>query len=85
METFLAKTVIDRTGLEGVFDFTMTFNFWDLPALNRIQQGLGRPLGSDDHPDLSTALREQLGLRLSKERATVTRFVLERAEMPTEN
>ena len=47
-----------------------------------LENSVVRPSGS---PDLSTALREQLGLRLSQERTAVTRFVLDRAEMPTAN
>jgi uncharacterized protein (TIGR03435 family) len=89
LETYLGGSVIDRTGLDGVFDFTMTFNYMDLPALSplqaQIQSRTGKPVPGSDSPDLSTALREQLGLRMSRERATVTRWVLERAEMPTEN
>ena len=85
LETFLGDSVVDRTGLDGEFDYTMTLNFWDLPALRQLQPVMRAPLKPSDSPDLSTALREQLGLRLNRERATVTRFVLERAEMPTEN
>ena len=85
LETFLENSVVDRTGLDGAFDFTMTFNFSDLPAISRLNQAARIPPRASDSPDLATALREQLGLRLSRERAMVTRFVLERAEMPTGN
>jgi uncharacterized protein (TIGR03435 family) len=59
--------VIDKTGLQGAYDFALS---WD----------------EDAGPDLSTALREQLGLRLEAEKKVpVASFVVDSAQKPAEN
>jgi uncharacterized protein (TIGR03435 family) len=67
--------VIDRTGLEGLFDFTMLWNpqIQELAANAADQTGLTFP----------QALREQLGLRLQRETGTVEVIVVDRVERPT--
>jgi len=57
---------IDKTGLHGVYDFTLS---WD----------------DDAGPSLSTALREQLGLRVESQKVPVSYFVVDSAQRPTEN
>jgi uncharacterized protein (TIGR03435 family) len=64
--------VIDRTGLEGSFDLEMGFER-DLFAQNS-------PL-----PNIFTALREQLGLRLQSEAAPVVVLVVDEVHRPTSN
>jgi uncharacterized protein (TIGR03435 family) len=58
--------VVDRTGLAGEYDFTLS---WD----------------EQNGPDLSTALREQLGLRMEAEKVPVSIFVVDSAQKPTAN
>jgi hypothetical protein len=57
---------IDKTGLEGVYDFTLS---WD----------------EDAGPSLTTALREQLGLRMESQKVPVSFFVVDSAQRPAEN
>jgi uncharacterized protein (TIGR03435 family) len=45
----------------------------------------GANAASDDLPDFFTALREQLGLKIEPERATVPFFVIDHIERPTED
>ena len=69
------RTVIDQTGLDGGYDFELT---WTSDA-----QRPPRP--NDDGPSIFTALQEQLGLRLDARRGPVDVLVIERVEQPTED
>jgi len=69
------RTVIDRTGLQGNWDFHLTFTPPD-----RLAAGAA---GDAAAPDLFTALREQLGLKLDATQGPVNMFVVERIERPT--
>jgi uncharacterized protein (TIGR03435 family) len=76
---YTGRPVIDKTGLNGVFDITLEF-----PELAGCCTG-----GADPRPfvseQLPRRLQEQLGLRLEATRAPVEVLVIERAERPTEN
>jgi uncharacterized protein (TIGR03435 family) len=67
------RPVNDRTGLTGLYDFTLTFN----PNLNP------DAAANADAPHLFTALQEQLGLRLASQRAPAQVVVIDRIEKPT--
>lgn len=74
----LDRPVVDKTGLTGNFDFDL---FW---SPNETQfDGRGAHMTADpDSPDLFTALREQLGLRLVSQKLLVDVLVLDEAEKP---
>lgn len=74
----LGRLVSDRTGLTGSFAIQLTW----APDENKKGKGDGLP---SDRPSLSSALQEQLGLKLEAERRSVDILVIERAEPPTEN
>jgi uncharacterized protein (TIGR03435 family) len=63
------RPVVDRTGLIGRFDFTLTW----------------APEGSNDTeaPSIFTAVQEQLGLKLVPARGPVDVLVVDSAERPT--
>jgi uncharacterized protein (TIGR03435 family) len=67
------RIVVDRTGLEGKFDWDVQWVPDDL-ALNG-----SRP---PDGPALFVALREQAGLKIQRLRSSVEVFVIEHAEKP---
>lgn len=71
------RPVIDRTGLSGEFDINMTYRA-DLDAGPA-------PAPPQNFPDLFTAIREQLGLRLESGRAPVEVLVVDRVERPADN
>jgi uncharacterized protein (TIGR03435 family) len=77
----LHEPVIDGTGIEGFFDFTLDpGQFAAAPFVD------GAPRAGDNFPDLVlAAVREQLGLRLEKRKAPLDITVVDRAEKPTEN
>ena len=64
------RQVVDRTGLEGQWDFYVTFAPDDSP--------------NADAPNLFTALPEQLGLKLEASRGPINMFVIDRLEHPTD-
>jgi uncharacterized protein (TIGR03435 family) len=76
------RMVIDRTGLTGRFDLDLTYTPSAFSAEALAQRpGATPPPGVDPSgPPLTTALREQLGLRLDPVRALVEVLVIERAE-----
>jgi uncharacterized protein (TIGR03435 family) len=78
------KTVVDRTGLAGSFDFELNFD----PS-SSAQAPPGEPPGpqprDDSKPSIFTALQEQLGLKLEPTRGQVDILVIDSAERPTPN
>ena len=84
----VGRSVIDRTGLTGSFDWFL--DGWKPEQTAQFNQS-GEPLPPgtvmDDpsKPSILTALREQLGLKLQSARGPVDALVIETAERPTEN
>jgi uncharacterized protein (TIGR03435 family) len=70
--------VVDQTGLDGFYDFTL-----ELPApAPSLTPG---PAPAADGPDIFTALRQQLGLKLESRKAPVEVFVIDHVERPSNN
>jgi uncharacterized protein (TIGR03435 family) len=67
----LMRPVVDRSGIDGGYDFQLTWAPEDRP------DAIG--------PSLFTAVQEQLGLRLESRKVQVKMIVIDRAEKPTEN
>jgi uncharacterized protein (TIGR03435 family) len=68
----LGRPVVDRTGLAGDWDLELTF-----------VQSAAPP--NSDLPDLFTALREQLGLKLESQKGPVEKLIIDGAKRPTAN
>ena len=73
---YVRRMAVDRTGLEGAFDFDLTY----APS----ERG-GGPATSDERPSIFTAVQEQLGLKLESATAPVDMLVVDSVSMPTEN
>jgi uncharacterized protein (TIGR03435 family) len=73
---YAGRMVVDRTGLDGPFDFELTY----APAARG-----GGPPPSDDRPSIFTAVQEQLGLTLEPAIAPVEVLVIDSVSLPTEN
>lgn len=78
------KTVQNRTGLTGRYDFELTF---DPEVLLRMISNLGInvPVGAlpqSNAPSLLTALQEQLGLKLENEKGPGQVLIIDSAELP---
>ena len=86
----LGRTVIDRTGLKGNFDFKLTWT--PDPGQSATPLGGGPPPGADappppdpNGPSVFTALQEQLGLRLESQKGPVEMLVIDHVEKASEN
>jgi bla regulator protein blaR1 len=88
----IGRTVVDRTGLAGVYDFTLKWT----PDENQPQMFPGPREGSGPPPDrattpdnsspsIFTAIEEQLGLKLESQKGPVPIVVIDRIEKPSEN
>jgi uncharacterized protein (TIGR03435 family) len=79
------RSVIDRTGLDGKYDYTM---HWTPEQSSQTpgggDNGLSQPVGADG-PPLFTALQDQLGLKLRAEKGEVETIVVDHVERPSEN
>jgi uncharacterized protein (TIGR03435 family) len=69
----LGRTIIDKTGLTGNYDFTLEY---------APEEGASP---SDSAPSIFTALQEQLGLKLESTKGPVDVIVIDHIEKPTEN
>jgi uncharacterized protein (TIGR03435 family) len=78
----LQQPVIDRTGLSGGWDFDLKFSPEGLPGIPMGPPGSAGPIDQNS-PNLFTALREQLGLRLESRRAPATVVVIDSISPPT--
>lgn len=80
----LQRTVIDRTGLSGPWDLTLSYT----PEPAQIAVGAvaagDQPAFDPNGASLFTAVTEQLGLKLEAIRAAVEVLVIDRAEVPNE-
>jgi uncharacterized protein (TIGR03435 family) len=90
LSEWVGSPVIDKTGLTGLYDFTLKSS----PEGLRVPGPLGRtmalqlaqvpkPPADPDAPSLSVALQEQLGLKLESARGPVEVVVIDRLEKPT--
>ena len=83
----LARPVIDKTGLTGMFDFTLKFAPESAGSNTVIRLlspgGQQAPAGDPNAPSLVAALQEQLGLKLENARGPVEVVVIDKFEKPT--
>jgi uncharacterized protein (TIGR03435 family) len=79
----LNRLIVDKTGLEGLYEVTLKFTPENIPPAGPTPQGFS-PVDPNG-PSIFTALQEQLGLKLDSQRAPVDVLVVDRAELPTEN
>jgi len=75
------RPVINMTGLSGNYDFKLVF----LPDLPPEFDKNNLPPGFLDRPNLPTALREQLGLKLTAQKGPVTYILIDHVDKPSEN
>jgi uncharacterized protein (TIGR03435 family) len=72
------RTVVDRTGLSGYWDFEINFAPESAPI--PLPPGVDLPPGDPTAPSLFTAVQEQLGLRLQSTKGPVEVLVVDRVE-----
>jgi bla regulator protein BlaR1 len=81
----LGRSVIDKTGLTGKYDFALTWT----PEFGQQFPGGDRPEAPPptdaNGPSIFTAIQEQLGLRLESAKGPVDVLVIDHAEKPDAN
>jgi uncharacterized protein (TIGR03435 family) len=77
------RPVVDKTGLAGQFDFSLSWGPIDPPV--GAQAAATPPIDPSAPSSIFTALEEQLGLKLERGCGTVDVLIIDSAEMPTEN
>jgi uncharacterized protein (TIGR03435 family) len=82
----LDKPVVDHTGLTGRYDFTLD---WTPDDSQFAQFGPRPPAPATEDPNappaLSTAMQEQLGLKIDAVKASALVFVIDKVEKPSAN
>lgn len=81
-----SRTVIDKTGLTGNYDIELAYTPDQMPNFGGGAPPPGAPplpVIDPNGPSLTTALQEQLGLKLDSQRGPVTMFVIDKIEQPT--
>jgi uncharacterized protein (TIGR03435 family) len=84
----LGRTVIDKTGLRGEFDFSLEWTPGPTENLTIVQPpatSADAALPDSAGPSLFTALQEQLGLRLDSQRTSTDVIVIDSAQRPSSN
>jgi len=88
----VSATVVDKTGLAGKYDFTLSFmpdNFTMNGQMMRGPSGGPSPDGAQSQepvgPSIFSAVQEQLGLKLVAEKQAVDVVVIDHIEQPSAN
>jgi bla regulator protein blaR1 len=79
LSTMVDRTVVDRTGLSGAYDFELNW------TPDRTPRRLDAAPSSPDNPSIFTALREQLGLKLESAKTPTEVLIIDHVERPTPN
>jgi uncharacterized protein (TIGR03435 family) len=80
----LGRTVLDKTGLKGSYDFNLKWT----PDESRPSKGIDgnpAPMPRPAGPSLFTAIQQQLGLKLESQKASMPVLVIDYIETPLEN
>lgn len=79
LSQFLDQPVIDQTGLTQFYDFKLEWTPEPPPGVDPAR------LPPTNGPDIYTALREQLGLKLESRKGPVEVMVIDHVQKPSEN
>ena len=85
----LGRTVVDKTGLTGTYDYTLQWAPDDAPPPGPGGVDGGPPRSESGSeaagPSLFTAVQEQLGLKLQSEKGPADVIVIDHIDLPSEN
>jgi len=88
---YLSRTVLDRSGLKGEYDFSLAFvdDRVNVPMFGRVQDGQrgsdNPPPSGSGGPSIFSALKEQLGLKLVPTKGPVEVIIIDHIERPSPN
>ena len=83
LSVLVQRQVIDKTGLTGMYDFTLTYTL-EPGQLGALGPDVPPPV-DPTAPSVFTALQEQLGLKLESARGRAQVLVIDHAEKPDAN
>ena len=83
LSTILGRTVVDKTGLTGKYDFTLQWTP-DETQGSTFPAGFGQP-PDPTGPSIFAAIQEQLGLKLESGKGPIPVVVIDHVERPSEN
>jgi uncharacterized protein (TIGR03435 family) len=79
------RPVVDKTGLKGVYNFTLQWSPEDMHSMPSAQED-GSEANDNSGPTIFTAIQEQLGLKLVPRKDQVEILVIDHVnKVPTEN
>lgn len=78
----VGRTIVDKTGLTGKYDFTLEWEPDDSPPIEGSDNGL--PVDSG-RASIFTALQEQLGLKLEPQKEAISVLVIDQIGPPSAN
>ena len=81
----LGRTVVDQTGLTGMYDYTLNWTPDNAPPPEKGPLPPDVVMPDPNGPSLSTALEEQLGLKLESEKGKVDVIVIDHIDPPSAN
>jgi len=81
----LDRPVVDRTGVAGRFDYTVTFTPDDSEFGGHAPKLPERTDATESAPNLFEAIQQQLGLKLAAEKTAVDVIVIDHVEKPSAN
>jgi len=91
LSRLLGRTVLDKSGLEGNYDFTLQWTPDEGQGVMLKRTEGGQP-GTDQAPSpessgasIFTAIQEQLGLKLEPQKGPREVLVIDHVERPSEN
>ncbi len=84
LSNVLSMVVIDKTGLTGRYDLALTWTP-DEEQGNHLNSNNPTPAPGDEGPSLFTAVEDQLGLKLVREKGPVEILVIDHIEKPSPN
>jgi uncharacterized protein (TIGR03435 family) len=78
----LGRATVDHTGLTGNWEFELTFAA-EVPPPGALPPGVDPPAVDANAPDLFTAVREQLGIKIDSTKGPVDVLVIDSVQQPT--
>jgi len=77
----LDRPVIDKTGLAGVYNFSLDFSWQQISGAPASEGIAAEPTSSD----IFTALQKQLGLKLEPAQGRISQLIVDHVERPSED
>jgi uncharacterized protein (TIGR03435 family) len=81
LSKYLGRAVMDKTGLDGAYDISLQWT----PDETQAFSPTGPAAADSSGPSISSAVQEQLGLRLESAKGPVEVLVIDHAEKPDAN